>query len=1344
MPQSLRPFRSAPRGRALLTGMLVLLGLGNAQAQTVLSDTPVYSALNVPANLMMALSVEYPTGTVAAYVSSKGYSPNTQFLGYFDPAKCYSYSVTNPPEDKTTGYFVPKAPVNSSGGCDITSGNTTTHYWSGNMLNWALMTALDEFRQALTGGTRTVDTETTTVLIRSNLNNQSATWNNPDRKIDAADNVSPSTVIGDPTYWPKSTVYIQVAQQGTRFNISNNSKFSNDPQTGQYASTYNAEVQVCVPGMLESNCNSAHKATDYVGAGQYNKPEGLIQQNYTKIRVGASAYAFKYGHYQPNGAVRALLRDNGPTTYNGYGTRQTNPNTEWDPNTGIFASNPDSSDAIYGTAPGGGAFKSSGAINYLNEFGYSSGYETYDTVSELYWATLAYYMQQPLDSTYTSGLSPSNSMDSDYPVFTGNPASAPGKTTVNDPIQYTCQSNAIVLIGDVHTWYDTRLPTSGGPPADPGHEGLPVIHVSGLTDVDAEAWTTKLGALPLIEKQGSTPASDSMAGYLGLPAGTGLGKTREVSDTGHATYNMAGLAYYAHVNDIRAGQNGKKAYGKINTYIVDVLEPGTYDGSSGEEIYNPNRLGHGAGPSLYWLTAKYGGFDDIGGKGYPQNIFTWHTNSSTKENLDLRPDNYFPGNRPDLIQSGLKQIFNNVASTASQNGSAPSVAPTRVLSNVNANSPPYYSPVAGFPIYTTSYAPASWTGDVTGYVASTTSGSDVKPVDGSIPWLAQYQLDTLTQSTSGTTIVGWNTGRRVVTWNGSKGVPFRYNNLSATERGAMDSVTTGGNGTTLVNYLRGDQSNEGTYYRTRTHILGDIVNSTPVLVQGATSPSYSESANPGYTKFSAAVANRQPVVYVGANDGMLHAFEADFQTPTAADPVSGGGSELFAYVPSPLFNGPTNTPLVNGLPALANLTGVSANDYSHHFYVDRTPQVADVDFTYTSDGTVAPTTTAATSDWHTVLVGGLGKGGKGIYALDVTSVPPAVDTTSSATVEASEAKKVLWEFTDPHMGYSYGAPLIVKTRKYGWVVVMTSGYDNTDGHGVLYVIAIKTGKRLEMIDTKVGTVAHPAGLAQATAYTQNVADGTIDQVYAGDLLGNVWRFDLSEGAATGPYPPPTKLATLTDPSGNPQPITTAPRIEESIDSTDLGTLRWVFVGTGQFLDISDLNNTQQQTFYALRDGTGAAPSTTGLPLKRGNLAQNTDLLKGLNLSDTASGWYYDLTHTAGSSGGTERIVVNPDAVASINQVAWTTLTPSSDPCSLGSNVYDTNFNGQSQLLDSSGNPISYITTNSATTGIQFIRLPNGAYSLLIGETNGEVPTAHIQPPGPPNALQRVNWREILN
>jgi len=367
-------------------------------------------------------------------------------------------------------------------------------------------------------------------------------------------------------------------------------------------------------------------------------------------------------------------------------------------------------------------------------------------------------------------------------------------------------------------------------------------------------------------------------------------------------------------------------------------------------------------------------------------------------------------------------------------------------------------------------------------------------------------------------------------------------------------------------------------------------------------------------------------------------------------------------VPGLLYKGPGGNAQVDGLAALTNLNGVSSNNFAHHFYVDQTPQVADADFAFTATSSSNPPApaTAGTADWRTILVGGLGKGGKGYYALDVTTVPSAIDavSSSSATETALAGSKVLWEFTDGDMGYSYGKPLVAKTRKYGWVVLLTSGYNNASGHGHLYIVNAKTGVLLEKLDTPdAGTPADPSGLAQATAFTRDVTDNTVEQVYAGDLLGNVWRFDLS---GTGDYPRPALLATLTDGS-KAQPVTTAPRVELDINASGLGTRRWVFVGTGKALDVSDLSDSQQQSTYALRDGDAITVSAADSPITRTDLQQIADMTKGATIADSAKGWYVDLTGSAGANGGSERIVADPDAAAGTFTVVWATMTPSSDP-----------------------------------------------------------------------------------
>jgi type IV pilus assembly protein PilY1 len=145
------------------------------------------------------------------------------------------------------------------------------------------------------------------------------------------------------------------------------------------------------------------------------------------------------------------------------------------------------------------------------------------------------------------------------------------------------------------------------------------------------------------------------------------------------------------------------------------------------------------------------------------------------------------------------------------------------------------------------------------------------------------------------------------------------------------------------------------------------------------------------------------------------------------------------------------------------------------------------------------------------------------------------------------------------------------------------------------------------------------------------------------------------------------------------------------------------------------------------------------------LTANTNLLTGLNLTDSSLGWYYDLIGSAGSSGGTERIVVNPDAAAGVAIISWTSLTPSTDPCSLLGNVYATNFAGQTVILGSNSTTLlSSLTTGTATTGLQIVQLPNGQYAVLYGQTGALPQSAAIQQPGSSPLINRVNWREILN
>ena len=356
--------------------------------------------------------------------------------------------------------------------------------------------------------------------------------------------------------------------------------------------------------------------------------------------------------------------------------------------------------------------------------------------------------------------------------------------------------------------------------------------------------------------------------------------------------------------------------------------------------------------------------------------------------------------------------------------------------------------------------------------------------------------------------------------------------------------TTQGNaeGQALVDFLRGDRTNEGTYFRARKHVLGDIVSAEARYVK-VPNFKYTDS---GYEAYKTAKASRAAIVYVAANDGMLHAFDAET------------GKENWAFVPAAI------------LPEMYRLADI---DYTnkHRFFVDGTPEVGDICPT-------APSTTCTAAQWKTILVGGLNDGGKAFYALDITD--PA-------------APAFLWEFDNSaskangQLGYSYTNPRITKLADGTWAVIVASGYNNTDGVARLFVINAATGALIRTIATTAGTAASPAGLAKIEGRASNPStNNTVELLYGGDLLGNVWRFDVNDTIGASGYEA-HQLVQLKDDSSNGQPITAKP-----ITASAGSTTAMVIIGTGRYLGLSDLTDTSQMSMYAIKDKKDAVTLTS--------------------------------------------------------------------------------------------------------------------------------------------------------
>jgi type IV pilus assembly protein PilY1 len=1337
-----RSFRSIAVSLTLLLG-LIYMAASRATPATILADKPIAAGADVPGNLALALSVEYPTAISIANLND--YVDATQYIGYFDPAKCYIYRYNS--ATPANSHFSPNSYAATGGGGHDCSG--TPGQWSGNFMNWAATQTIDPFRWALTGGYRSVDTPTLTILEKAYGAPQGgAAQNYPYRGTSQppGGNNLPTSGSSIAKLTPFNTWsafnmgvwgngktmvfsggggYTLPTTSGSVVDLTNDLSTSNTSAGSGGAYRVYVRVKVCDPTVgLEPNC---------VQYGSGYKPEGLMQQYANKIRFSAFGYLTQGGDVREGAALRAPMTFIGPNIPQPLSTALlVNPKPEWDATTGVMSVNPDPASASLPNP----VVSQSGVMNYLNKFGeVSQSYKTYDNVSELYYAAVRYFENLGNVPEWTNG---------DGPYLDGFPAVSTWPTdTYSTPspslnpgasILYSCQKNFILGIGDDHTWYDYDVGGNTGTGAySPTASARPVpALVASDTVNQAAAWTRAL------------------QGVEGMPL-----NPRWPFDN-DATYFIAGLAYGVHVNDIRTDLPDAQT---ITTYWLDVREDQRL------ESLNP-----------YYMAAKYGGFNagtiPQGPPGVPDPsnpavnnpaaydmtrtiaVGQYDTSGAPPPTVNMNgtvrplPDNYYNAGNAAAMVAGLTSAFVSISSAVTQESTSFSFSLPNVTSGTQS--------------FGASYDASGWTGTVTGFTL--TFDVNGNPIQTPVWCTSICTPPAPSMNTLQTQLAtnGWQTARRVVTWNGTAGVPFEAANLTGTptsgQLGALNglayapSVTCTTSSCPFLNYLRGDQSNEiasGGSFRNRTLLLGDIVDAglTPVATPQQT---FSDVNNPGYTAFKSFWAPPSPplpapqvpplrptMVYAGANDGMLHAFNGDT------------GVEQFAYVPSALFQGPNGTPQVDGLAQLGN------PNYVHHNYVDATPAAFDIDMSRTPGftGTVDYTTIGSTP-WHTVLIGGLGKGGKSFYALDITDPRPSTMTTETAV-----ASKVLWEYPNslnpdpnPNPGYSYGTPVVVKTVKYGWVVILTSGYDNwtppTVPYGYLYIVNPRTGERLETIKTPTPST----GMTQASAFVKDFSDETTDSVYVGDLNGQVWRFDLTGTPAS--YPAPVLLATATDAGGAPQPITTAPLIEIH----PVTRKRYVMFGTGALLAVPDVPNQQQQSFYAIIDGTASGfNSPITAPATRADLTAITtpQTITGTpNIIPAASkGWVMDLGNDAAPPTGSGigwRVILNPQAFNGIVTFA-TSLTTATDPCSPqgSSRVYALDYGSVLSVLQPTTDPanptgppipVPFVTYGVAAINLRFAGA-NGNPEIIVGFTKGD-PQRVAANLTSTLATRLLNWREV--
>ncbi|MCG8276167.1 PilC/PilY family type IV pilus protein [Stenotrophomonas sp. NLF4-10] len=606
---------------------------------------------------------------------------------------------------------------------------------------------------------------------------------------------------------------------------------------------------------------------------------------------------------------------------------------------------------------------------------------------------------------------------------------------------------------------------------------------------------------------------------------------------------------------------------------------------------------------------------------------------------------------------------------------------TGSFSNVSNNSATLN---AGSRVFQAKYVPGVWEGEVAAYPL-TSDGVGTTP-----SWEASGKIPA--------------TNRKVFTSTGAFPADATAGQLAAlTRTGIINYPVTGADNAAYLAGARTLEAANGGTLRNRKHLLGDVVGSSPAHVADTNT------------------------LYVGANDGMLHAINADT------------GVELFGFIP-------------NGI-SWADLGSLSRPDYTHRYFVD---------------GPIVVSTRTQTPSKN-LLVAGLGKGGKGLFVLDVTN---------PASFNQSQFK---WEVTgsDADMGLVQSRPIIAKLNNGVTALIVSNGVNSSNGHAVLLAYNLETGNLIKKIDTGSGSSvldhADSNGLSAPTGWDAD-GNGTLDYVYAGDMLGNVWKFDLSGGLAAG-----WGLAN----SGNPifsasyvkadgtvvrQPITGA--LTLAMHPTTYRT--WLFFGTGRLLTTGDMENMDVQSMYGfVDDGTTLVRNGVNANLtKRNTIVAGTrngmpvrSFQDNENLPASSKGWYLDLLTPPANLPEGERIVTDAQLLSDGRQTALITASaiPTASACqsdgrgyinaldaftgtSLFTSFFDVNKDGgfKDDVLTSGGKDVPI---GSVDTGVGMPTMPDlvgggepeDPCLVTVTGSNGEVRTLKCNDI---RNLGRVSWREI--
>ncbi|MBE7369793.1 pilus assembly protein [Ramlibacter pallidus] len=1208
------PARAKRVLQVTLLGSLVAaasLVIGQSSPPLVqLATEPLYmNGAKAKGNLTIALSVEFPT-VGATYRA--GFDPNTEYVGYFDPNACYKHV---PASGGKGAYFDWQKAMPADNDCGGGGFN-------GNFMNWATSSAIDILRYGLTGGNRVMDEDTgngVTVVERAWLpddfyRNGSYFPTKSISKAVAAKMIETSVANQIPA---GGNLYIYNCRERVYFSIANDTSgdcasphgTSADDKKHPYligpsnAKYYEVRNMVCDPNTATNRLMTYDPQTKLwrglckkyeKGNKSFYKPVGQFQVNSDSLRVSVFGYLNDDQRTRYGGVMRSPMKYLGPNDYDANFNLKAaaNPHAEWDPLTGVLKENPQAGHATYGDQ----GHPRSGAIMYINKFGtldIKGDYKTYDPVTEMYYEALRYLQgKQPTSKavSLTGTATQIKRLKENFPVYDTWTDPFDGfQDTTGDAA--SCLRNSILTIADVFTHSDHEVPGSTRNATDDSARAK-----AAWPDLDAPYWSKVVGGfegnlgVAYKDSKGrnqTTSNPNTVINTGGLSGNDAVDfSTLDSQTTGAGTgsYHMAGMAYWANTQTF----NITYPKARVQTFAIDVNENSK---STASTTFRRTR-------QLY-LAAKYGGFNDraaaqTGNPYQPGSNVLWI-------GADGDAKNYFLASDAQKFLDALAEVFARVVEeTGSIAGGA--ISTTRLTSSESASVyQARFNPVANY-----------WSGRLLKYPISLAADNTIEL--GSTPtWEAGQILTNRTKVDHGADrniVIGPPLGRQGV----DAAAPFKWANLPTAHQTALNTLdgVVDAFGSDRLDYLRGDRRKEQSAtnktgpFRPRDVVLGDVVNSGIVYVG---KPSLSQ-AGKEFRDFYDANKSRKSALYVNANDGMLHAFYDDT------------GAEAFAYVPGFLSS------KLSQLPDL---------DYMHASLADATPAVADAFYR---------------GAWRTTLVSGVGGGAQGVYALDVTN--PATFSKD----------KVLWEFTDrdhPAMGNVLGAPQILKfrvtdstatTHTYKWFAVVASGVNNnaTDGNALtsgnaslffldLGFVPSLTDKWVEgtnfwRIELPQSDNSIAKGLVGFTA-TRNAVTGAVDQIYGGDMQGNLWKFDFStKGTGSLVTTAATNFSTFNmisgnapmfiakNSAGNVQPITGEPTVINGF----MGN-RMIAFGTGKFLEVSDTTVplAPSASFYTVLD-TKTAVIADRSALQGGTISGNTVTVPGFVWGTGAgekAGWYLD-------------------------------------------------------------------------------------------------------------------------